>query len=156
MGEIRPIGVVASARDGGALVRLDTVAPEALAGLDGFGYVQVLWWAHEVAQAERSVATIRSPYRGGPPTLGVLATRSPARPNPIGLSVAALLAVDHARGVLHLAHLDAVPGTPVLDVKPYTPSLDRVARPSVPDWCAGWPDDLESSGTFDWRTVLAD
>lgn len=116
----------------------------------------MLWWAHEVAQAERSVTTIRSPYRCGPPTLGVLATRSPARPNPIGLSVAALLAVDHARGVLGLAHLDAVPGTPVLDVKPYTPSLDRVARPSVPDWCAGWPDDLESSGTFDWRTVLAD
>lgn len=153
MMELRPIGRVAAAPHGGALLRLSS-APGALAGLEGFGYVQVLWWAHEVPEAERSVATQRSPYRGGPAELGVLATRAPARPNPIGLSVACLLEVDHRRSELHLAYLDAHPGTPVLDVKPYTPSLDRVARAALPGWCAGWPGDVESAGSFDWSTVL--
>lgn len=155
MGQIVPIGEVAAASDGGALVRLSELDPRALAGLEGFGHVQVLWWAHEV-DGDRWEPTVRNPYRGGPATVGVLATRAPGRPNPICLSVAGVLAVDPREGVLHLAHLDARPGSPVLDIKPYTPSLDRVARTSVPAWCAGWPDDLESSGAFDWSTVLAD
>ena len=152
--ELRRIGQVAGAPDGGAIVRLDERWRAGLDGVEGFGHVVVLWWAHEVGEAERDLPTCRHPYRDGPPALGILATRSAARPNPIGLSVAALISVDAARGVLRLAHLDAVPGTPVIDVKPYTPSLDRVRQPSSPAWCAGWPADLESSGTFDWSEVL--
>ena len=53
-----------------------------------------------------------------------------------------------------LAYIDAENGTPVLDVKPYTPSLDRVERPDVPGWCAHWPKSAEASGDFDWEKVF--
>lgn len=56
--------------------------------------------------------------------------------------------------VYELAHIDAEAGTPVLDIKPYTPSLGRVEKPSVPSWCADWPASVEESGRFDWSSVF--
>ncbi|MFL1674767.1 TrmO family methyltransferase [Paenibacillus dendritiformis] len=88
--------------------------------------------------------------REGPHTLGIFATRSPYRPNPIGLSTARILAINEESGIIQLAYLDADEGSPVLDLKPYTPSLDRVEIPHVPDWCAHWPQSLEESASFDW------
>jgi len=84
--------------------------------------------------------------------MGVFATRAPQRPNPIALSTAHVTYIDLARAVIGLAYIDAAPGSPVLDIKPYTPSLDRVARPSVPGWCAHWPVCVEDSGAFDWQS----
>ena len=67
-----------------------------------------------------------------------MATRSPIRPNPIAVTACALLAVD------------AENGTPVLDIKPYEPSDDKVRDVKMPDWCAHWPACLEESENFDW------
>lgn len=50
-----------------------------------------------------------------------------------------------------IAYIDANDGTPVLDIKPYTPGLDRVEKPGVPDWCCHWPESLEESGEFNWE-----
>ena len=61
--------------------------------------------------------------------MGIFATRAPLRPNPIALSTAEVLDIDQANGILRLAYIDALDGTPVLDIKPYTPSLDRVETP---------------------------
>ena len=83
--------------------------------------------------------------------MGIFATRSPQRPNPIALSVAEILYIDHEAGVIYIAYADARQGSPVLDLKPYTPSLDRVEHPQVPDWCGHWPRSLEESGDFDWE-----
>jgi tRNA (Thr-GGU) A37 N-methylase len=58
------------------------------------------------------------------------------------------------KGIIGLAFIDAEDGTPVLDIKPYTPSLDRVENPIVPKWCAHWPKSVESSGSFDWSSVF--
>ena len=145
-----PIGVVHAEGD----EFLVEIAPEyraALTGLDGFSYVQLLWWFDGCDNADaRKTRVERKPYTNGPDVLGTFATRSPARPHPIALTTEYVTYVDIDAGVVGLAYLDAADGSPVLDVKPYTPSLDRVEAPEVPAWCAHWPKNVESSGDFDW------
>jgi hypothetical protein len=86
--------------------------------------------------------------------LGVFATRSPVRPNGIGLSVAGITNVDVERGEVRLAWIDAEDGSPILDIKPYHPSSDRIESPHMPSWCAHWPRSLEQSASFDWSTLF--
>ncbi len=62
-----------------------------------------------------------------------------------------LVCVDE-NGVIGLAYIDADDKSPVLDIKPYTPSLDRVEQPEVPIWCKHWPKNVETSGDFDWES----
>jgi tRNA (Thr-GGU) A37 N-methylase len=83
--------------------------------------------------------------------LGTFATRSPERPNPLALSCAQITYIDKDNAVIGLAYIDAFNNTPVLDIKPYIPSLDRVEAPSVPQWCSHWPNSCEESGSFDWE-----
>ena len=147
---VRPIGTV---RNGEAGCSLE-IAPAyraALEGLDGFSHIQVIWWFDQCDHAaSRSVRTEAKPYKNGPDTLGVFATRAPERPNPIAVSPSQTTFVDVENGVVGLTWIDAADGTPVLDIKPYLPSVDRVERPAVPDWCAHWPQNVETSGDFDW------
>lgn len=147
-----PIGHVQHRPDGPVVL----VTPEyaaALHGLAGFSHAIVLWWADQVDDPElRTRTELDGPYAGGPDTLGVFATRSPVRPNPIGLSVARILGVEE--GLLRMDWLDAEDGTPVLDIKPYSPSADRPAHPAVPDWAADWPATIEESADFDWSRVF--
>ncbi|AEG60978.1 SAM-dependent methyltransferase [Desulforamulus ruminis] len=127
----------------------------ALTNLEGFGYIHVLWWFDQNDHLDsRSKLIEKSPYKGSPETLGTFATRSPERPNPIALTCAYITYLDCQNGIIGLAFIDAEDGTPVLDIKPYTPSLDRVENPIVPQWCAHWPKNVETSGDFDWDTVF--
>ena len=122
-----------------------------LKGLEGFGHVLVLWWMDGCDNdADRNTLVERKPYRKGPDEIGVFALRSPERPNPIAVSTAAIVRVDESAGVVAVGHLDAFPGSAVLDLKPYTPSIDRVERPLTPAWCRHWPRSVEESGAFDW------
>ncbi|MNN86993.1 putative tRNA (adenine(37)-N6)-methyltransferase [compost metagenome] len=68
----------------------------------------------------------------------MFATRSPVRPNPLGLTVARILSVDLDQGIVEVSGLDAYPGTPVLDIKAYFPSTDRVRQVRVPEWATSW------------------
>lgn len=149
---LNQIGTVHCGADGFSV----TVAPEyrkALTGLEGFSHVQVLWWFDKCDDdAQRSVLTIDQPYKSGPDVMGTFATRSPQRPNPIAVSPSYVTYLDRENGVIGLAWIDAMDGTPVLDIKPYTPSADRVENPEVPDWCAHWPKCIEESGDFDWES----
>jgi len=77
--------------------------------------------------------------------------RSPERPNPIAVSNADVAYVDVENGIVGLYHTDAFDGTVVLDLKPYTPSIDRIENPKVPDWQSHWPKSCEQSGDFDWE-----
>lgn len=70
--------------------------------------------------------------------------------NPIALTAVQVIHIDHEKGILQLAYIDADDGTPVLDIKPYTPSIDRIEKPEVPEWCRHWPMSAEESGDFDW------
>ncbi|MDO5559666.1 MAG: SAM-dependent methyltransferase [Oscillospiraceae bacterium] len=137
----------------GFCVELDKKYIPALQGLDGFSYVQVFWWFDGCDnEASRSSLTVNKPYKKGPEVMGTFATRSPERPNPIALTPAYVTGIDHENGIIYLAYIDAFDNTPVLDIKPYTPSLDRVENPEVPDWCSHWPESNEESGEFDWES----
>lgn len=151
---IEKIGIVKMGDAGMRVALLPAYAP-ALTGLEGFGHVNILWWFSGCAGIpDRRSLIETSPYRGAPRQLGVFATRSPRRPNPIALSCAEVTYIDHENAVVGLAYIDAEDESPVLDIKPYTPSLDRVERPAVPQWCAHWPGCCEDSGDFDWSRVF--
>lgn len=110
-------------------------APEALRGIEQFSHIWLLW---EFSQAKRDTwsPTVRPPRLGGNTRMGVFATRSPFRPNPLGLSVVKLIGVEYgtARGaVLHVAGADLMNGTPIYDIKPYLPYVD-----SKPDALGGF------------------
>jgi len=148
---IMPIGRVESDR-GEFQVVLAEQYKEALTGLEGFSHVQVLWWFDGCDNdSDRGVVTNHKPYTHGPELMGTFATRSPQRPNPIAVTTAQVLGIDREKGILKLNYIDATTGTPVLDIKPYTPSVDRVENVSVPDWCAHWPKSYEKSEDFDWE-----
>ncbi len=151
---VKPIGKVRIDDEGMRLELQEAYLP-ALTNLDGFGYIQVLWWFSQCDNnASRTKLLEKSPYKNAPEFLGTFATRSPERPNPIALSCCEVTFVDADKGVVWLAYIDAEDGTPILDLKPYTPSLDRVESPSVPEWCAQWPQNVEDSGQFDWSAVF--
>jgi tRNA-Thr(GGU) m(6)t(6)A37 methyltransferase TsaA len=98
---------------------------ETLRGLDGFSHVWLIFLFHDTA-AEGWRPTVRPPRLGGNARVGVFASRSPYRPNPIGLSLAELRGIDRRGGTLciDLGPVDLLDGTPVLDIKPYLPYAD--------------------------------
>lgn len=152
--QVHPIGQV-KIKDGGIFVELEPEYIPALKALDGFSHINVIWWFSDFDnEAMRSVLVTPKPYRLAPAEMGIFATRSPVRPNLIAQSTVQVLDIDHQKGILQIAYIDANDGTPVLDIKPYTPSLDRVASPSVPDWCSHWPKSLEESADFDWENEM--
>ena len=99
--------------------------PEALRGIEDFSHLWILWGFHQAERTDWS-PTVRPPRLGGNVRKGVFATRSPFRPNALGLSCVRLLAVEStAEGpVLVIAGADMVDGTPVYDIKPYIPYAD--------------------------------
>lgn len=100
--------------------------PELFDGLSGFSHVWLTFVFHAcVAQGWRP--RVRPPRLGGNQRVGVFASRSPFRPNHLGLSVVELLGIDHHDGVrLRLRGADLLDGTPVLDIKPYLPYVDAI------------------------------
>ena len=144
------IGTIESSSDGFE-IHLDAAYRPGLLGLSGFSHAHVLWWADRAASAQdRQTLVSRMPYARSDADVGVFASRSPARPNPINMSVVALARIDEANGRIGVAFIDALPGTPVVDIKPYFPASDRVLSADTPRWCAHWPQDYESSADFDW------
>ena len=100
--------------------------PDALRGLEGFSHIWLIWAFHQSQRPEWS-PTVRPPRLGGNPRMGVFATRSPFRPNAVGLSSVRLERVEpHTpQGpVLHVAGADLMDGTPIFDIKPYLPYGD--------------------------------
>ena len=98
---------------------------EAVKGLDGFDYIWLLW-KFDVPEKEGFTATVRPPRLGGNVRMGVFATRSPFRPNPIGLSCVHLDAIEYTdKGpVLTVSGVDLMDNTEIYDIKPYLPSYD--------------------------------
>ena len=136
---LKQIGAVTK-DNGSAKVVLEKRFAKGLEELDGFGHVVILWWAHKYADYRNQVdMVIDLPYSPGTKA-GLFATRSPVRPNPVCVSVAEIVDVSSADGVITVDELDAADGTPVLDVKPYYGTIDRVESYRQPDWVpADWP-----------------
>jgi tRNA-Thr(GGU) m(6)t(6)A37 methyltransferase TsaA len=106
--------------------------PEALRGLEGYSHIWLLWEFSE-AKREGWSPTVRPPRLGGNRRMGVFATRSPFRPNPIGLSCVRLVAIEGTELVVEGA--DLMDGTPIYDIKPYLPYTD--AHPEATAGFAG-------------------
>ncbi|MEV7803238.1 tRNA (N6-threonylcarbamoyladenosine(37)-N6)-methyltransferase TrmO [Microbispora sp. NPDC088329] len=131
---VRPVGVVQSVltdraeaprqgREGApdAWLEIDTAVAEALDGVTAGDEMLLLTWFH---QADRQTLRVHPRGETSNPVAGVFATRSPDRPNPIGLHRVTVLEIDPARG-LRVRPLEAIDGTPVLDIKPVLDEAER-------------------------------
>jgi tRNA (adenine37-N6)-methyltransferase len=132
-GTPRQPGLVPSAR--GRVVLLPPYdQPAAVAGLEQYSHLWLLFWCH-ANRSEDVRLTVRPPRLGGNRRLGVFATRTPYRPNPIGLSLVRFrgVAVEGGEMYLKVEGADIVDGTPILDIKPYLPYADQVAGAQAPE-----------------------
>jgi tRNA-Thr(GGU) m(6)t(6)A37 methyltransferase TsaA len=110
----------------GATLQVDAAYRDGLRGLERASHVVILTWLHH---APRNLI-VQKP-RHAAEAKGVFALRSPARPNPVGLHVARLLSIDAVSGRLHLDAIDVLDGTPVIDLKPYFPSVDAIPEATI-------------------------
>jgi tRNA-Thr(GGU) m(6)t(6)A37 methyltransferase TsaA len=106
---------------------------EALRGLDSFDTLIITFIPHQAKQSDKNHLSVRPPRLGGNKKIGVFATRSPFRPNPICTSIVSLDQVDLIRGEIHFSNHDLLDETPILDIRPYIPMWD-----SYPKASAGW------------------
>lgn len=144
-GTPRQPGLVAESR--GSIVLRDDLNPDAFEGLADFSHVWVVFVFHEnqsVREGRKTVKTKVHPPRLEGKSVGVFATRSPHRPNPIGLSLVKIEKIEGRR--LYILGLDLIDGTPVLDLKPYLPTVEAPAGAYE-----GWSGPLSSkSVTVEW------
>lgn len=110
-------------------IALDPALAPSLDGIEGFSHIIVLYWMHE--STGDVPVKVHPQGRAELPLAGVFATRSPRRPNPIGLTIVELL--ERKADLLKVKGLDAFDGTPVLDIKPYLPR-DVITGARYPDW----------------------
>jgi tRNA-Thr(GGU) m(6)t(6)A37 methyltransferase TsaA len=114
-------------------IRPDLQPAEALQGLEGFSHIWLIWIFHQNKVA-RYHSKVHPPRLGGK-SMGLFATRTPHRPNPIGLSLVELIQVEKD-GIL-VSGADLVDGTPILDIKPYLPEIE-----AKPEAVTGWPAEI--------------
>ncbi len=137
--EFKPIGFVKTkavgkeVRDKGNVSEIvfSEGLAEALDGIEDFSHLFVIFWMHEISEEERRTMKVRPRGRRNMPLLGAFATRTPHRPNPIGLTLVELLEVED--NVVTVRGLDAFDGTPVLDIKPFD-YWDVAEYARVPEW----------------------
>lgn len=156
MAEFQPIATMRSAfptkfgipRQSGLVTELKSTIvfeppyrnPEMLRGIEGFSHLWLIWSFSQ--SGDHWSPTVRPPRLGGNQRMGVFATRSPFRPNNLGLSSARLLGVEQTREfgtVLHVGGADLMDGTPIFDIKPYIPYGD-----CHPDATGGFTDTAEA------------
>ncbi|MBN1200738.1 MAG: SAM-dependent methyltransferase [Anaerolineae bacterium] len=148
--QVHPIGYVREEQEGQFIVEILEPYRPALNKLEHFSHVHVLWWAHELDNDEaRGILQADLPYAPGT-RAGMFACRGPVRPNPILMDVSEIIECDEKTGIVRVAWLDAVPGSPVIDLKPYIPVSDRVRGVRVPSWLEDWPEWLEDAADFDF------
>jgi tRNA (adenine37-N6)-methyltransferase len=135
---LKPIGTVKSIvkepRHGGwadvvSRLEIDGEYAAGMKGLEDYSHVTVVYWMNQV---DSCTITYTPQGRKDVPEVGIFACRCPTRPNPIAVSTAELVRIDGS--VLTVKGLDALDGTPIIDVKPYTPQYDLRERVRVPYW----------------------
>jgi tRNA (adenine37-N6)-methyltransferase len=134
-----PVGYVTTTADTDALRKKNavskiTIRQDLIEGLDGiqrYSHLFVLFHLSEVSSEDRKILRVHPRGRRDLRLVGVFATRTMVRPNPIALTIVELLSVEG--NILTVKGLDAFDGSPVIDIKPYDP-WDKVENPRVPDW----------------------
>jgi tRNA-Thr(GGU) m(6)t(6)A37 methyltransferase TsaA len=136
---LKPIGVIRTTAIGNEVrgkTRISQVVirkelTTALNGVDGFSHLFVLFLLHEVSESQREPLKVHPQGRKDMPLLGVFATRTMLRPNPVGLTLVELVKIEG--NILTVRGLDAFDGTPVIDIKPFDP-WDNAENARVPEW----------------------
>ena len=103
-----------------------------LTGIDQFHHIIVVFYMNQSSFDPLSDLIRRPQGRPDMPEVGIFAQRAKHRPNPIGITTVQLIKVEG--NVLTVKGLDAIDGTPILDIKPYYPAFDRIEEPRVPEW----------------------
>lgn len=104
----------------------------ALYGIEQFSHIQVFFWFDKLQPAANLLARVHPRGNASLPLMGRLATHSPHRPNPIGLSIVEL--IERKSNILTVRGLDALDGTPLIDIKPFTPNKELNAKARAPEW----------------------
>ena len=136
-----PIGYVHTERkekldhNWGDLTSNIIINPELSAGLKGleeFSHILVIYHLHEAMFVQDKHLQRRPQGRNDMPTVGIFSQRAKDRPNPIGVTAIKLISIE--RNIIQVQGLDAIDGTPVLDIKPYYPQYDSKPTATVPEW----------------------
>ena len=114
-----------------------------LDGIEDFSHILVLYWPHLIDPERRNLRKVHPMGRKDLPIQGIFATRSPARPNPILVSTVPLL--ERVGNVLKVKGLEAVDGSPLINIKPYVEAYHGVDHPKVPEWMRQIHKDLEGT-----------
>lgn len=139
--ELKAIGVVSNGikqpmRHGWSQVVSEIIInrelTEALDGLKNFSHIIVLYWMHQLAERKPLPLKVHPMGNQDLPLTGRFATRAPSRPNPIGQATVELL--ERRANILKVKGLDAIDGTPVIDIKPYIPGYDSASGAKAPRW----------------------
>ena len=148
--QVSPIGSI-HAKNGRPCIALKKEFKEGLTSLEGFSHVQIVWWGNLFESPEhRNQLINEKPYKTSPEKVGVFATRSQFRPNPILITTIYIEDIDFDKGIIYTPYIDAENSTPVLDIKPYH-LYERVEHCQVPQWCSHWPASYENAAGFDWE-----
>jgi tRNA-Thr(GGU) m(6)t(6)A37 methyltransferase TsaA len=113
-------------------LHVDAALADGLQGIEPFSHLLVVYWMHQATFTPATDLRRRPRGRADMPELGIFAQRAKHRPNPIGITAVRLL--GRRGNVLDVAGLDAIDGTPLLDLKPYFAAFDRVEAPVAPEW----------------------
>jgi len=105
---------------------------QGLSRIDEFSHLIVIYWMHKLPPSQRSVIEVHPKGNQNLPLVGVFASRSPARPNPIGITTVKLM--ERRDNILKVTGLDAIDETPVLDIKLYIPDHDSASEIKTPGW----------------------
>jgi len=111
---------------------VDSRLTEALDGLDQFSHLIILYWMHQLTPGRKLKLKVHPMGKPELPLVGRFATRSPSRPNPVGQATVRLL--ERWGNTLKVKGLDAIDGTPVIDIKPYIPGYDSATDARAPKW----------------------
>lgn len=111
---------------------VDSSLSEALEGLEGYSHIIVIYWMHQAIDPGKMALKVHPKGNRELPLVGLFASRSPYRPNPVGQKIVRML--KRQGNILWVEGLDAVDRTPVIDIKPYIPGYDSAADATVPQW----------------------
>ncbi len=135
---VKFLGRVVEVKGGESKIELKAEFRRGLFRLKQFSHLIVLYWLHlRDNEVDRGTLRVIPMRHEGAPEMGVFGTRSPSRPNPIGLCVVKLLRLEDCAFIVD--GLDAEEGSPIIDIKPYIPRADSVPEAKVPEWALKGP-----------------
>lgn len=130
--EINPVGFIRSEKDFTSIEILPGYE-DAVHGLELYSHIIILVWFHKSDNdSDRQLLKVHPRHNKKNPLTGIFATRSPVRPNPVAIFISSVISIK--RDIITVSSIDALDGTPVIDIKPYIPLLDSIPEAKVPEF----------------------